>query len=543
MTIELAEDSAELRKARGAFFTPSAVTEYLAAWAIRAADDRVLEPSCGDGAILEAAAHRLNGLGRTGSLTAFELHEASAVSARQVLAEYGRGGDVRVGDFLATVAEPAFQAVIGNPPYIRYQGFAGEARSRGMAAALAQGVRLSRLSSSWAPFVVHACGYLAPGGRLALVLPAELLSSNYAGEVRDYLLRRFARISIVLFGAQVFPGVQTEAVLLLAEGEGGTDRVRFAAVNEAGDLGDARFDSELRVARGERWSSALVSGEAAGHLRALVGAETFTPLGMWGRISLGAVTGNNKYFTLTAARVAEWGLSSRDVVPISPAGSSHLRALTFTKAAHAAMTRAGSAASLFRPVSPTSAALRYIAHGEVSGVHEAYKCRARTPWWRTPLVAPPDLFFTYMNEATPQLATNPAGLHHLNSVHGLYLASEYRDVAELLALAALNSATSLSAEVTGRAYGGGILKLEPREAARLLVPSPDLVRSHRDALTALLPAAKRQLRAGRLPEVRAAVDAVLLVPGSGLTALRDASEVLSGRRRARGRRRPAEGGT
>ena len=42
---------------------------------------RTVGNSCGDGAILEAAAHRLNGLGRTGSLTAFELHEASAVSA------------------------------------------------------------------------------------------------------------------------------------------------------------------------------------------------------------------------------------------------------------------------------------------------------------------------------------------------------------------------------------------------------------------------------------------------------------------------------
>ena len=540
MTIELAEDSAELRKARGAFFTPSAVTDYLAAWAIRAATDRVLEPSCGDGAILDAAVRRLNALGDAGSLTAFELHEASAESARQVLVHHGRAGDVRVGDFLATVAEPTFQVVVGNPPYIRYQGFTGEARSRGMAAALAQGVRLSRLSSSWAPFVVHACGYLAPGGRLALVLPAELLSSNYAGEVRDHLLRRFARIDIVLFGRQVFPGVQTEAVLLLAEGEGGTDRVRFATVDDPGELGGARFDSELWVSPGERWNSALVSAEATDELDGLVRADAFAPLAHWGRISLGAVTGNNKYFTLTTTAMREWGLSSRDVVPISPAGSSHLRALSFTKAAHTAMARAGSASLLFRPESPTSAALAYIAYGETIGVHEAYKCRVRTPWWRTPLVAPPDLFFTYMNEATPQLAANPAGLYYLNSVHGLYLAGDRRDVAELLALAAVNSATAFSAEVTGRAYGGGILKLEPREAARLLVPSLDVVRSHRDALAALLPTAKRQLRAGRLPDVRAAVDSLLFAPGSGLDAIREASEMLSGRRRAR--RRPTGGG-
>lgn len=374
------------------------------------------------------------------------------------------------------------------------------------------------------------------------MLPAELLSSNYAAEVRDFLMRRFARIGIVLFARQVFAGVQTEAVLLLAEGGGGTDQVRFATVDDAAGLSGARFDTVLRASPGDRWNSALVSTEATDQLQALADAAAFVPLGHWGRISLGAVTGNNKYFTLTTAQIGDLGLSTKDVVPISPAGSSHLRALTFTRASHVAAARQGTATWLFRPEAPTPAALAYIAQGEGAGVDRAYKCRVRTPWWRTPLAAPPDLFFTYMNEATPQLAANPARLHHLNSVHGLYLADADRDLAELLALAALNSATALSAETTGRTYGGGVLKLEPREAARLLVPSADLVRRHAGDLASLLPRAKQQLTVGGLLEVRSAVDAVLLKPSSGvgaegLKALRDASELLSGRRRARARGR------
>ena len=94
---------------------------------------------------------------------------------------------------------------------------------------------------------------------------------------------------------------------------------------------------------------------------------------------------------------------------------------------------------------PSRAARAYLEHGERLGVPNAYKCRVRTPWWRTPLPAPPDLFFTYMNQATPQLAANPARLHYLNSVHGLYLTAEAAGLGELLALAALNSAAALSA--------------------------------------------------------------------------------------------------
>jgi adenine-specific DNA-methyltransferase len=39
------------------------------------------------------------------------------------------------------------------------------------------------------------------------VLPAELLSVNYAAPVRRYLTERFAHVRLVLFDERVFPGV------------------------------------------------------------------------------------------------------------------------------------------------------------------------------------------------------------------------------------------------------------------------------------------------------------------------------------------------
>lgn len=548
MTVELAGDSAELRKARGAFFTPAVVTQFLAEWAIRSASDRVLEPSCGDGAILRAAVERLRELGDPAPVRGFELHEDSASAARQLLADLRHAGTIQVGDFLATTASPSFDAVVGNPPYIRYQGFTGESRARGLAAALAQGVRLSKLSSSWASFVVHSSGYLAPEGRLALVLPAELLASNYAQEVRDFLLRRFASVNVVLFGRHVFPGVQTEALLLLAEGTGGCEGVRFATVDDVGRLQTVTFDTVLDFQTGERWTTALVSLETQQHLDHLAAAGMVAPLATWGRLSLGAVTGNNRYFLLSPDRARELRLTSGDVVPVSPAGSSHLRTLTLTKHMHGSLGRDGARTLLFRPGSPSAAALAYIAQGEEMGVPNAYKCRVRTPWWRTPLPAPPNLFFTYMNEATPQLAANPARLHYVNSVHGLYLDDNHEDLAEILALAALNSATALSAEISGRAYGGGILKMEPREAARLLVPSPDTVYRLRPILEGSLPEARRLLKAGRLASARGLVDGILFAAGSpmgsdGLAAIREAHDCLSKRRHVRARSLTSNRGT
>ena len=43
-------------KLRGGYYTPMDLAHWLCAWAIRSVDDRILEPSCGDGVFLEAAA-------------------------------------------------------------------------------------------------------------------------------------------------------------------------------------------------------------------------------------------------------------------------------------------------------------------------------------------------------------------------------------------------------------------------------------------------------------------------------------------------------
>ncbi|MBN9104935.1 MAG: SAM-dependent DNA methyltransferase [Propionibacteriaceae bacterium] len=547
MTSELAGDSAEVRKARGAFFTPKPLTDFMTDWAIRTASDRVLEPSCGDGAFIAAAVRRLQDLGGRTTIRAHELHEASANDARSLLAALDHPGEVRIGDFLACKAEPSFDAVVGNPPYVRYQGFTGPARAAGLSAALAQGVRLSRLASSWAPFVIHSAAHLTSTGRLAFVLPAELLSSNYAQEVRDYLLTRFASLAVVLIERQVFAGVQTEALILLAEGTGGTDRVRFAVVREADHLPPRDFSTTLDAKPGERWTTALLSADASRQLSDLAAGTIMAPLSGWGRLSLGAVTGNNRYFTLSPDRAGELGLRPEDTVAISPPGSSHLRYLRFDKDDHTRLGARGAPTLLFRPRVPSPAARAYIARGEAAGVDAAYKCRVRSPWWRTPLPAAPHLLFTYMSQTIPQLASNPAELHCLNSVHGLYLEPEVSDLSEMLALAALNSVTALSAEVTGRAYGGGILKMEPREAARLLVPSPTLVRSRQRALSEALPTAKAMLTSGRAQDARNLVDTILFGTGGALDpadlrVVREAYGLLSERRRDRSRSRTSTRG-
>jgi len=70
----------------------------------------------------------------------------------------------------------------------------------------------------------------------------------------------------------------------------------------------------------------------------------------------------------------------------------------------------------------------------------------------------------------------------------------------------LNSVTLLGAELVGRSYGGGILKVEPKEADRLPVPSAALLGSLRSPLRNLLGNASELLLERKLDDVVDLVD-------------------------------------
>jgi adenine-specific DNA-methyltransferase len=220
-------DSPQLRKARGAFFTPPAIADFLADWAIAGDPSaRVLDPTCGEAVFLIAAAERLRALGADAEsierqVCGVDLHRESLDGARELLRERTLSASLYESD-LFDVRTPAElgglgwqDAVIGNPPFVRYQEHRGEARAKALRAALAQKVRLSGLASSWAATLVHSSAFLKPDGRLAMVVPAELLTVHYAEPIRRWLRERFAAVNLVFFDRLQFADATEQVVLLV----------------------------------------------------------------------------------------------------------------------------------------------------------------------------------------------------------------------------------------------------------------------------------------------------------------------------------------
>jgi adenine-specific DNA-methyltransferase len=556
------------KKDRGAFFTPRAIADYLAAWAVSENPEaKVLDPTCGEAVFLLSAGRQLKAVGCSSAdfdqrLYGVDIHRSSLARATRLLEAEGFDARLIEADFFDVPSPdqlgcplPLMDAVIGNPPFVRYQLHAGKARSKSALAALRQGVRLSGLASSWAALVVHACAFLRPEGRLAMVMPAELLTVHYAEPVRRWLRRRFAKVNLVMFERLQFADALEKVVLVVAQGTGGCDAFSLYHVPDADDLALIRPFEQFAVTFADegKWTDLLLPVEKRQLFRRVT-EDHFVPLKDFGPPELGTVTGANDFFTLSEETREKYDLTEDQLAPISPPGTRHLRGTAFTLADWNALREAGERVWLLYPDADYDSAglRRYLRRGHQLGIPSAYKCAIRDPWWRPPLVSVPDLFFTYMSHRFPRLIANQARVSFLNSMHGVRLRSGLKWARGALPLLALNSATMLGAEVFGRSYGGGVLKMEPREAASLPVPRPDVLEAAWRVLAPERAHLDRQLRDGRWTTVLSRVDEVLLrdtlvLEGSQVAQIHEAARSLRERRlgphKLRGReRRPPGGG-
>jgi adenine-specific DNA methylase len=207
-----------------------------------------LEPTAGDGAILDE-------LALLGSPTAVELIQEEAEKAQR-----SSGVKVHVADFFHwfTNSMPgSFDGVAGNPPYIRFGNWEEEYRAAAFDYMENLGLRPTRLTNAWLPFVVASVMAARRGGRVGLVLPAELLQVDYARQVRSFLIDNCSDITVISFSQLVFPGILQEVVLLLAVRGEGPALMRGIEVETAEDLKEVQLDTiaiQAPLHESEKWT-------------------------------------------------------------------------------------------------------------------------------------------------------------------------------------------------------------------------------------------------------------------------------------------------
>ncbi|PYS52129.1 MAG: hypothetical protein DMG13_16885 [Acidobacteria bacterium] len=309
-------------KALGAFYTDGQVAEFLVWWSVRSSTDRVIDPSFGGGVFLRSACDRLIHLGADPAQQVYGVEIEPKIHnkiALELQTDFGMPKEQLIlDDFFAIAgdAAPRVDVVVGNPPFIRYQRFTGEIRKRALTRALEQGLKLSKLSSSWLPFLAHSVSLLQPGGRLAMVIPVEITHAAYARPVLEYLANHFAEITFLTFQKKLFPQLCEDTLLLLAEGKGASapGRLLWRDLPHAGALKEMRMGDE-RLFHAQHLDADITSGmhrlieyfispKARALYRELKQRAATNPLGNLADVGIGYVTGANDFFHLNAEQVA-----------------------------------------------------------------------------------------------------------------------------------------------------------------------------------------------------------------------------------------------
>ncbi len=538
------------QKLRGGYYTPVRLARYLASWWLESAPRRILEPSAGDGNFLVALAESLATPSSRLQVTAVEIEAGELAKARRRLEPYQDRLEINWirDDFFLVYPElrlqGPFDLVVGNPPYIRFQHFAERSRDIAFSHLRRAGYRPTKLANAWMAFVALSIELLAEGGGLAMVLPAEFLQVKYAAELRSRLSRYFRRIVLIGFERLVFPFIQQEVILLLADGkrfEPSAAEIRTWEFRDGDDLLTAMPRLSRDVSRrpgkiasnGVKWTAFFLDDRAFHALLESREHPHISHLGDWVEVDVGVVTGRNKFFVITAEQRERLEAHPFTVPVVGRTGV--LRGLRFTDEDFATyrerypaylldLSRVSSVGELPEPLQD------YLRAGEREGVHRGYKCRVRRRWFEVPSIFVPDGFLFRQIHRYPLLVVNEANVTSTDTIHRVRARRPGVPLSNLTACF-FNSLTLAWSEVLGRSYGGGVLELEPNEAE--ILPLPCATDSAAPALD--VHKIDTLLRAGEFTRVLDYTDKVLLQEGLGLEPatirhLRRAWETLRNRR-------------
>ena len=466
-------------KLRGGFYTEPDIASFLVRWVSALKPVTILEPSCGDGAFLSAIEDQhVTSMER---VTAFEINADEAEKARQ---RTSPSACITTTDFLRwfllhSMKHEGFDAVVGNPPFIRYQYLPDEQQSFAQEIFRQLKLPFKKHTNAWVPFVLASIKLLRPGGRLAMVIPSEIFHIPHAISLRHYLAEECSRILILDPEEIWFIHTLQGTVLLLAEKKKEeAERGLGVAVVRVSNRSILRGDPEPYFQKAvyadgvtiqRKWMTVFLSNSERAlveNLRQSDKVKTFVELAS---VDVGIVTGANKFFLVPDSVVDKFALG-RWAHPMF-GRSYHVKGLVYSSEDHSANKQSGLPANFlwFSGIEGQvpEQAKEYLAIGLAQKINTRYKCRTRSPWYTVPSVYKARIGMLKRANDYPRLILNEANAYTTDTA---YRIQPINIDAASLVLSFVNSLTCLMAELEGRHYGGGVLELVPSEIERLLVP-------------------------------------------------------------------------
>lgn len=507
-------------KLRGGYYTPKIITDFISNWAIDTGNERVLEPSCGDGGFLCSIVQRIKTVNAVETVD--EIVTGVEVCKEEALKAEKYGAKIVCSDFFefykTSIADKKnYDVIVGNPPFIRYQDFDEKSRELAFEFMKAVGFHPTKLTNIWLPFLVLSSLALNKNGKLGMVIPAELFQVNYAAEARKFLAEYFDRLTLVTFQKLVFEEIQQEVILLLGEKTSEDKGIQVIELNDLEDLKNLDLNNfyhhEIKELNhsDEKWIKYYLTNDEIQLMRKMRNNSDIPCTTELFEINVGLVSGENNFFLLNRKMVDEHHLANSTRMVIGK--TEQLKGVILSENDFKNLSEKGKKVYLFTPENlPFSklskAEQKYIKYGVEQGYNLGYKCRIRKNWYCIPQSWEPDAFILRQVNRYPRIILNNVNAVSTDTIHKVRFFEGVKS--ELVAASFLNSFTLALSEITGRSYGGGVLTFEPSEIRQLKIPMKNAEQLDVIKIDSLI-------REDKIEEVLDYTDQILLIEGLGLT--------------------------
>lgn len=473
--MKLKKDSTN-QKLRGAYYTPIKLAKCIIENFATKNIGNILEPSCGDGVFLDSI-FESNTIEKIESFTAIELEKSEAEKVKE---RYRNSKNIEIinDDFFNFYNKnkdiKKYDLIVGNPPYVRYQ-YLSELQRESLATILtSHSMKANKLVNVWVGFIVACTHMLKDNGKIAFVIPAELLQIAYAEDLRYFLSNQFNKMTIITFKKLVFPEIEQEVIVFIGEKGGENKGIRIIETDDLDtfeklELNDNGYQEVLHLK--EKWTKYFTTAEEIKLLQTIKKDSRFSKFSEFGMINVGVTTGHNDYFSIDKTTCENYELSEVTIPLIGR--SSHAHGIYFTKNDWNKNINENKKARLV--VFPNKDLndfkqlhKKYIEFGEEIGVNKGYKCSIRERWYAVPSIWIPTAFFLRRNNLYPKFVLNRCNAISTDTMHRIKINDGIDE--EILLLSYYNSISFAFTEICGRSYGGGVLEILPREMGNIMLP-------------------------------------------------------------------------